>query len=242
MKPNIVYLDIETTPHVAQVWGKWDQNVVSFIQYSELLSYSAKFSSGTITTFGRNTATEKELVRCLWIIFDKADAIIAHNGNAFDIPRIMALFAKYKMKPPSPFKQIDTKSMAKKFSFPSNSLNDLADYLGIGRKKETGGIDLWNRCIAGDKAAWKTMLEYNENDVLLLEKVYLRLLPFSNAHLNLGIFYGKEVCIRCAYNKLQSRGIYRNQSGEYTRLYCPKCSKWQRTTKKIEKVKTLRNI
>lgn len=243
-KPDILIIDIETTPHLSYTWGKYDQNVIAFKEYSGLLSISGKWLDDAATFFaGLNRNSEKGLLDILWRHFDKADAVIAHNGNAFDIPRVMALFAKHGMKPPSPFKHIDTKLMAKKhFSFPSNSLNDLADYLKIGRKKETGGFDLWLKCMEGDPKAWKTMLEYNVNDVLLLEKVYLRLLPFVTNHPNMGLFYGKEVCTNCGNDKMQSRGTVTTLTGTYTRLMCKKCGHWQRTAKKTEKVTTLRNI
>lgn len=237
-KPKILIYDIETTPHLSYTWGKYDQNVIAFKDYSKILSVAYKWH-GEKKVHSSN-GNEKSLVTLLWVLFNEADAVVAHNGNAFDTKRCYAYFSKFNMKPPAPFRQIDTKLIAKKhFSFPSNSLNDLADYLGIGRKKETGGFELWLKCMQGDKKAWKTMLEYNENDVVLLEKVYLRLLPYITENLRL---YAGEVCPTCGSDSLISRGEVRTISAIFQRVQCKSCGHWARLAKRKETINTLRNI
>lgn len=242
-KPKKLLIDIETVPHKVYTWGKYDQDVIAFIEYSSLLSVAWKWADEKkVYSMKRNGSSDRGLVKKIWNLFDEADIIIAHNGVAFDTKRCMAAFSRYGMKPPSPFKQVDTKLVAKKhFSFPSNSLNDIADFLGIGRKKETGGFDLWLKCMAGDRKAWKTMLEYNENDVILLEKIYLRLLPYITEHPNLGMLLG-EVCPKCGSNKLQARGVAVTLTGEFQRFQCQNCGGWGRFLKRERAIKTLRSI
>lgn len=240
---KVLLIDIETIPHVAYVWKKYETDIVSFIEYSSILSVAWKWlDNKKMYSQKRIGSNDKDLVKKIWSLFDEADIVIAHNGNAFDIKRCMATFSRYKLPPPSPFKQVDTKLVAKKhFSFPSNSLNDIADFLGIGRKKETGGFDLWLKCMAGDKKAWKTMLEYNENDVILLEKIYLRLLPYITEHPNLGTLLG-EVCPKCGSGKIQSRGEARTITGVFQRFQCTNCGGWGKFPKRVEAIKTLRSI
>ncbi len=250
MKPKILLFDIETTPHRAWVWGKYEQDVVGFDQYSHLLSFSAKWygTNKHITQglpnyslYKRDKTSDKELVKEIWKAFDMADVVIAHNGNAFDIKRCNARFSFYWMKPPSPYKQIDTKLVAKRyFSFPSNSLNDIADYLGIGRKKETTGFPLWLACMAGDLSAWNVMKEYNANDVILLEKVYNYMLPYIQNHPNYGMYMSAEVCPNCGEHKLVKRGPALTLTGQYQQYQCKNCGKYSRSTQKLEKIKTLR--
>lgn len=238
-KVKTLLIDIETVPHKVYTWGKYDQNVIAFIEYSSLLSVAWKWLDEKKVYSLKRGSNDVSLVNQIWALFDKADIVVAHNGNAFDVKRCMAAFSRYGLKPPSPFKQVDTKLVAKKhFSFPSNSLNDIADFLKIGRKKETGGFDLWLKCMDGDKKAWKTMLEYNENDVVLLEKIYLRLLPYITEHPNLGMLLG-EACSKCGSNKLQARGFSMTQTGKYQRYQCQSCSGWGRGRKRIEKIQTL---
>lgn len=238
---KVLLFDIETVPHKVYTWGKYDQNVIAFIEYSSLLSVAWKWlGENKVYSMKRVGTNDKSLVKAIWNLMNEADATISHNGNAFDTKRCYAAFVRHGLKPPTPARQIDTKLIAKKhFSFPSNSLNDLADFLGIGRKKETGGFDLWLKCMEGDAKAWKIMLDYNENDVVLLEKVYLRLRPFITE--NLRIFEG-EVCPRCGSDKLQSRGLARTLTASYKRVQCMTCGSWSRFAAKVETIKTLRSI
>src|SRR5579859_3702430 len=39
---KVVFLDIETMPSIAYVWGKWEQNVLDFIQDGYMFSYALK--------------------------------------------------------------------------------------------------------------------------------------------------------------------------------------------------------
>ena len=40
---KILLFDIETTPHTSYTWGKYDQNVIAFKEYGDLLCYSYKW-------------------------------------------------------------------------------------------------------------------------------------------------------------------------------------------------------
>ena len=75
--------------------------------------------------------------------------------------------------------QIDMLKIARKqFRFPSNKLDYVGKTLGVGAKTEHEGFDLWIKCMNRDGKAWKRMEEYNKQDVILLEKVYHRMLPW----------------------------------------------------------------
>ncbi len=177
-KPKILLFDVETAPNLSYTWGKWEQDVIAFKNEWYLMSFAWKYlgdkktqvlSLADFPGYKKNPTDDRLLVRALWSHFDNADVIIAHNGDAFDIKKANARFVYHKLVPPSPYKQIDTKKVAKKyFNFNSNSLNDLGQYFKIGKKLSTGGFDLWLGCMAGDKASWKTMCEYNKQDVELL--------------------------------------------------------------------------
>lgn len=246
---NILFFDIETTPNLAWIWGKYEQNAIDFERTSHLLSFSAKFQGKKIITKGlidykgyvRNKEDDKALVRDLWHLLDKADIVVAHNGRAFDTKKANARFSFHKMGPPSPYQIVDTKEMSKRhFNFTSNSLNDIADYLGIGHKLETGGFELWKKCMAGDRSAWAKMKKYNAYDVVLLEKVYNRLLPWSKPHPNLSILMEGMVCPRCGSKKLQSRGDARGtMSTVYARFQCQTCGGWGRYNKKLRAIKEI---
>jgi hypothetical protein len=121
-----------------------------------------------------------------------------HNTQ-FDTKRLQARMAVHGLKPPSPFREVDTLKIAKsKFGFSSNKLGDLCEVMGLGSKAETGGFDTWMGCYNGDPAAWKKMKRYNAHDVELLEQLYYRLQPWDSRHPNLSTLSGRPAaCPKC---------------------------------------------
>src|SRR5260370_30780531 len=188
---KILLFDIETTPHVAFTWGKYDQTVIGFTKHSHMLSFSAKWLKGEQITRGlidykgysKDRYNDYHLAYDLWKLLDEADIVIAHNGKAFDTKKVNARFSFHDIPPPTPYKVVDTKEMAKKyFNFTSNSLDDIAQYLGVGKKLPNEGFDLWLRCMAGESKAWADMKRYNAPHVILLKKINLRMLPWMEKH------------------------------------------------------------
>ena len=111
--------------------------------------------------------------------------------------------------------------------FDSNKLDNLGKFLGLGEKLETGGFELWLGCMAGDMKSWKKMCDYNKQDVILLEKVYLALRPWMTNHPNLGVLDGfKNHCPNCDSCHVTHRGYGLNSKSKYERLQCQDCSAW----------------
>lgn len=174
---------------------------------------------------------DKALVKDIWKLLDEADIVVAHNGKQFDVKVCQARFIFHGLKPTSPFKVVDTKDAVKKVArFNSNKLDDLGSLLGIGKKIKTD-FDLWEGCIKGDKAAWRQMVTYNKQDVLLLERLYLTLLPWTSNHPNYGAFDDRAKCPKCGSDHVQARGTTRTQSRVYQRWQCQKCGGWLRSVK-----------
>lgn len=218
--------DIETAPNVAYVWGKWEQNVIEFVKEWEILSFAYKWLGvGNTVCITRNDfrdKTDKTITKVLWSLLDEADVLVAHNGDQFDVKKVKAKFLEHGFCPPSPFKTIDTKKIAKSlFSFNSNSLDDLGKTLGVGRKVKHEGFSLWLKCMRGDNAAWKRMAQYNKQDVCLLEKVYLAMRAWGNpAHI-----YRDSACPSCGSKDYQHRGrdVFLKKK---QRAHCNKCGRW----------------
>ncbi len=234
---KILLFDIETSPNLSYVWGKWEQNVLSVKEHWYLISFCAKwldkkqimdYSLPDYSGYRKDRTNDKQLVKDLWELFNEADIIIAHNGDEFDIKKANALFIKHGLRPPSPYKTIDTKKVAKRyFKFDSNSLDDLGNYLGLGRKLKHTGFDLWLGCMAGDKRSWDLMVRYNKEDVALLERVYLHMLPWMTTHPNLNLFGGTlESCPNCNSDSLVRRGFGVTRTTKYQRLQCSNCGGW----------------
>ena len=164
----------------------------------------------------------------MWGLLDKADVVIAHNGDSFDIKKTNTRFAIHGMKPPSPYKSIDTKKLAKKyFKFDSNKLDDLGMYLSVGKKLSAGGFATWKGCMQGDKKSWKRMVDYNKQDVVLLEKVYLALRPWMTNHPNINILDERlGACPTCGSDKVQKRGWAITPVNRKQRYHCQNCGRW----------------
>ena len=195
--------------------------------------------------FPKEYATDREndrfILEVLWKLLDEADIVVTHNGVAFDLKKIYARFAIHGMKPPSPFKTVDTLLSARKhFDFTSNKLGDLGKILGLGTKVDTGGFPLWRECMLGNKQAWVRMITYCKNDVILMEKIYLRLLPFMETHPNLAMYIDDKDprCPNCSGKNLQKHGFAFTQQAKYQRVVCTDCGAWARfKTNLLEKNK-----
>lgn len=237
-RAKILFLDIETLPNISYTWGKYDQNVIAFQQEGCLATYAAKWLGGKV--FSKSlpdykgyepwSYDDKSLTEDLWKLFDEAEIIVAHNGDSFDIKVATAKFLLHNLKPPSPYKTVDTKKAVKRVArFNSNKLDDLGETLHEGRKIKTD-FELWQGCMRGDKKAWAKMCRYNEQDVILLEKLYHRVLPYIKNHPNLGAIASKFCCPKCGSQALQSRGTQITTTMRYQRFQCQQCGGWTRET------------
>lgn len=224
---RILIYDIETTPNLAYVWGKYQQDVIQYENEWELLCFAWKFlGDKKVQSIGRNTHDEETLVRKLHKLFNEADIVIAHNGDKFDQPMSNAKFIQFGLEPPTSYKSVDTRKVsARTFRFNSNKLDDLGNILGLGRKVQTGGFSLWMGCMQGDSKAWKKMLRYNEQDVRLLEKVYLKLRPWIQNHPGINIIDNRPAaCTKCgAEGKMISRGKRVTKVNVYREFRCGVC-------------------
>lgn len=230
---KVLLIDLETSPNLGYIWEKYEQNVLSFVTERDLLSFSYKWEGEkSVKVCSLEECTIKELVGKLHKLFNEAEIIIAHNGDNFDIKMSNTFFINHGFNPPSPYKTIDTLKIARsKFKFNSNKLNDLGEYLGLGKKVETGGFGLWLGCLKGDKKSWALMRKYNKQDVALLEKVYLKLRSWGT---NLPTAKVGLVCPACGSSKLQSRGWQVNKVFKSKRFQCQNCSKWSLSSIKIK--------
>lgn len=224
---KVLLFDIETSPNIGYTWQKWDQNVIAFKKEWEMLSFAYKWLGESkvycVTREGKKS--DKDLVKKLHTLLSSADIVIAHNGDAFDVKKAHAKFIEHGFAPPTPFKSVDTRSIARRyFKFNSNSLDDLGNLLGVGRKMKHSGFDLWLGCMNNEPKAWAEMAEYNKQDVLLLERVYLKMRPWIRNHPNVGSLL--QNCPKCS-GSLKRRGTVTQNSGVVKQRYqCRSCHGW----------------
>lgn len=239
-KPKILLFDVETAPILGYVWGIWEQNVGlnQIKQDWHLLSWSAKWLGDAPNKVmykdqrhAKDITDDKALLQGIWELLNEADVVITQNGKAFDSKKLNARFLINGMKPPSPYKHIDTRQLARKhFAFTSNKLEYLTDKLCKKYKKikheKFGGFELWRECLKGNLEAWKEMEKYNKYDVLSLEELYYVLAPWQTAvDFNLYTKTAEYRC-NCGSAALQRRGFNMTTSGKFQRYQCRDCGAW----------------
>ena len=236
---KILLLDIESSPNTAHVWGLWQQNVSinQLMESSYVLCYAAKWLGDDKIYFDSvQKSKPKKMLKGIHVLLDEADAVVHYNGTKFDIPTLNKEFILHRYNPPSPYKQIDLLRVVRSnFRFPSNKLDYVAQRLGLGKKHEHEGHDLWVKCMNGDRDAWKRMESYNIQDVVLLESLYGRLLSWIKHHPNHNLFSDSVVCPSCSGTRLQKRGTAISSTGIYQRYQCKDCGTWSQATKSEKK-------
>jgi len=226
-RARILLFDLETIPNLAFVWGKFEQNVIAFKKEWEILCFSWKWLGEKRIYFAKRGRDDLNLVKILHTLFKEADILIAHNGAKFDRKKANARFIYHGLTPPKITKLVDTCQIARNhFGFNSNSLNDLGEHLKLGKKMETGGFQLWLDCMANKASAWEKMRRYNKMDVELLEKIYLKFLPWVTNHPNISMINGEpkyEGCPNCGSMNTIKRGIHANRQGLQQQKSCNDC-------------------
>ena len=177
---------------------------------------------------------DKRIVTKLWALLDEADIVIAHNGDNFDIRKMNTRFAKYKLNLPSPYQTIDTyKSARKRLNISYYRLSYLADYFGLDHSKHSTDFQMWVDCLNGDDEALQNMQDYCDQDIRVLEDVYLYLRPFIQPHPNLGLYIEEDssMCPSCASTDLKKCGTYATTVNLYESYRCNKCGSITRARK-----------
>lgn len=250
-KPRVLLWDVENSPNLAYVWGKYDQNVLKFEEEWHLLSVAWKwYGESKVHVLGlddfpeaykKDPTDDYYLAWELHQLLDEADMTIAHNGDSFDRRKSQARFLVHGFDPPSPAQSVDTLKVSRRhFMFNSNKLGDLGETLGLGEKVDTGGFKLWLGCMAGDPKSWALMKKYNKQDVVLLEQVYEKLLPWMDNHPNMALLSDRpDVCPKCGSDAgFHARGnrINRNVT-KYKAYQCKACGGYcmGRLAEKIER-------
>ena len=227
---KLLLLDIETSPNVAHVWGLFKQNIAisQLINSSYVMCWAAKWLGDNEVFYGSVRQGKKKMLQRIYKLLEEADAVCHYNGDRFDIPTLNKEFLLQGWAPPSSSQSVDLlKTARQKFKFPSNKLDYVAQALGVGGKTKHAGHQLWIDCLAGNQVAWATMEEYNKNDVILLEKVYNKLLPWVKNHPNVSLYNGTPMaCTHCGSTNVIKRGYYYTNTVKYQRFHCKDCGSW----------------
>lgn len=241
--PVILVADIETAPMLAHVWGIWQQNVGmnQIMEEDTILSFAYKYLGDKYTYYtDLRSCTEKQLAKNIRDMLDEADIIVGHNFKRFDDKWCVRQCLKYGLAPPSPYKIVDTLLESRKLlRIPSHRMVEVAKFLKCDAQKSSHakfpGHMLWVECMAGNNKAWQEMEDYNRQDVVTNEDVYLKLRPYMRNHPNVGVYQDEEetVCPKCGSKHIHFRGHSYTQTGKFRQFQCQDCGGWGRLRESV---------
>jgi hypothetical protein len=249
-EPRIVFFDIETLPDLRQALLAWPG-------LSNYPGTTFKASLNSVCCFGYKVRGEEKarvicawdfpewqenvnddgpLLRAVYEVLKDVDGVITQNGKSFDEKFLRTRMLLKGVPGLPPMKHTDTKLLARKFSFFSNSLRYLAEQLTEERKIENEGWPLWVKVHDRVSEAQETMRTYCAGDVEALEAIYRVLRTAAggaNAAPNHNLYQiaqgGLRICPECGSSRLQARGVQVTKTKSYRRYHCQDCSSWSRT-------------
>lgn len=235
---KILHFDIETAPMSGYMWRPKTEYVPhnQRIEDSFMLTWAAKWwgqkkmLSDWLPPAEVQARDDSSLVESLADLVREADIVVAHNARRFDVPRLNGRLLVLGLEPLSPFRVIDTLEISRRsFDLPYYRLDYMAQIL-LGEGKIDTDFDLWRNVMAGDPKAMAEMVKYNRKDVLLLEGVFEKILPYAKGLPRMvnAIVDGEFACPFCGSHDLMKRGFQDTNAGTYQTWQCNICKRYSR--------------
>lgn len=200
-----LFFDIETSQMVFKGWrtGKQWVGAHQIEQQKKIIciSYKWQFEEQVHTLTWDKNMDDHKMIKKFIKILGEAQEIIGHNIDRFDIKELRTRAIKEGLLMFPNYRTLDTLKKARKyFNFESNKLDYLGEIFGVGRKLEHEGKGLWDKVEAGDEKALAKMVEYCEQDVILLEDVFHTMNAYIDHNTNYAGLLGGENydCPNCA--------------------------------------------
>ena len=229
--PRILTIDIETSPHVVDVWRLFGEQHIGLNQIHEVsrvICFAAKWHHQKKTLFYSDHHDGHEaMIEAAWQLLNDADVVIGFNHRSFDIKHLQREFVLANLPPAQPWKDIDLLNVVRqRFKFASNKLDHVSRELGMAGKVSHQGHGLWRACIVdNDPKAWALMKKYNIMDVQLTERLWdEKLRPWCKG-INWGLYVGDEahVCPNCGHDTFTAAGYTYTSVTAYLCKRCDNC-------------------
>jgi transposase-like protein len=248
-KPKILLYDLETSMILGYFWSLWKQNISigAIVEDWYIICWSAKWlgtekmlNSSVHNNFDdthveRFRFNERYVVEKLWTLIDEADIIIAYNGKSFDRKKMNAKFLEYGLPEPAPYKIIDPMLICKgNFAITSNKMDFVSKYVSAVEEGKIGtNLKLWIDCMNDDVDALDEMQAYCDEDINVLERVYMAVRHWDSNSPNLALFYDddKPRCNSCGSDDLTPipDKTYNTTLSRFPLVKCNGCGKILRT-------------
>lgn len=244
--PRIAILDVETSAVLSWHFDRWNINISENHVEVEggnvmVASYKWLGEDETHAVYMKPSELkrmdDKRIIQCMYKIYEEADAIVMHNGKKFDNKVIQTRGIYHGLGKLPTVKIIDTLQIAKKhMKLPSNRLDSIGKYFGIGRKVPNDGIELWKRVQKGDVESMQTMVTYCVGDVNLLESVFKKLAVLGIDGFKAAQYFSDEIlrCNVCGSTEVELTGKFVYSGvGKFKEYHCADCGAITRDRKNI---------
>lgn len=237
-----LYFDIETAPNIGLFWRAGFKQTISYesiIQERSIICICYKWAGEkkVYSLVWDKNQNDKQMLQEFIKVMNEADEIVGHNSDKYDEPWVRTRCLYHGIPVFPNYTTLDTLKKARaKFAFQSNTLNYIAQFLGVGAKKHTS-FDLWKKIILNkDPKALDYMVKYCKQDVVILEKVYLKLANYITNK----VHHGEEKCdcpecgskkMKFSRNRISATGLKRVQ------LQCQNCGKYHTVSETVYKNK-----
>lgn len=183
------------------------------------------------------------MIRHMHEVLMDTDILVGWNSQKFDWSKAQhAFFLQGLDRVPEPH-QVDLMKVTRRFfDFESNSLAYVSRQLlpeedAKIELAETPVKVLIDRVKAGDKTAGRLLKRYGLRDVVVLEEMWPRFLPYVRLpHASPALAVtpdGDKVCPTCASVDTEGRGSRRTLQGVYPRRFCRGCKSWYTVTRSV---------
>lgn len=236
LKLKRLFYDIETSFNIVASWNiGYELNIShdSIIKERGIICICYKWADeDKVHHLTWKRGDDKKMINDFIKVLNSADEIIGHNADAFDLKWIRTRALKHGINVFPTYNSVDTLKLARRqFRLNSNKLDYIGQFLGVGKKLETGGFDLWKSIILdNDSKSMDKMVEYCKQDVLLLEKVFNKLNQYVNSKTHVGVLMGGDKCScpECGSTKYTVSKRRITAAGlKKVQLQCRNCGKYQ---------------
>lgn len=232
---NVLTLDIERIPGQFSA-DFWDLNAFKgrrihpdmVIEWPRTICVAWKWYNSPRVEFAAiwDDGHKSTMLERVWEAYDRADIVYGHNVDRFDTRHLNTEWRDLGMKPPSPFKVVDTLKEARKtFGDESKTLAALTQRTGVETKTDKYDVLTARAAVAGDKAAQRKLKAYNVGDVIASEAFVDRLRGWipSHPHNLTGTVDDRPTCNQCWGDNLHRAGTKLAQQIVYVLYRCGDC-------------------
>ena len=235
-KPKILIYDIETSRGIFKAWwsGKRYIQSTDVIREPAIISVAWKWL-GEDKVYSEHwnlqTHCDRNMLERFLVHYNDADLVIGQNNDKFDNRWVGARAMKHKLRFNPLVKSLDLMKMAKKhFRVLGYSMAYLTDFMDVERKQQHEGIIMWDMIEDGpmDKQMeyMDKMIDYNRQDIVATEAMYVRMLPYIGQKVHLGMFMGgqKADCPGCGGHHVRQTKVTYTAAGTIQHIMeCEDC-------------------